>query len=99
VTDAGLLVASGFIHLHLRDIAYQHVPALNVLFPIQAAAPVVAALMLLVTRHVIVEASAVVLHGRDEAVPVTGDQETGEHKAPHVGGNRYCRAVLRRARG
>ena len=36
--DAGLLVASGLIHLHLWDIAYRHVKTLDVLFLVQVAA-------------------------------------------------------------
>ena len=32
VGDAGLLVASGLIHLHLWDIAYRHVKTLDALF-------------------------------------------------------------------
>jgi hypothetical protein len=31
LTDAGLLLASGLIHLHLWDIAYRHVKTLDVL--------------------------------------------------------------------
>ena len=34
--DAGLLAASGLMHLHLWDIAYRHVPTLHVLFLVQA---------------------------------------------------------------
>jgi hypothetical protein len=35
ICDAGLLAASGLIHLHLWDIAYRHVHVLNVLFHLQ----------------------------------------------------------------
>jgi hypothetical protein len=33
--DAGLLVTSGLIHVHLWDIAYRHVKTLDVLFLVQ----------------------------------------------------------------
>ena len=49
--DAGLLVASGLIHLHLWDIAYQHVRTLDVLFLVQVVLCLLAAVTLLVTRH------------------------------------------------
>jgi hypothetical protein len=52
--DAGLLIASGAIHLHLWDIAYRHVPTLDVLFLVQAAGAIVAAIVLLVTRHLLI---------------------------------------------
>jgi hypothetical protein len=52
--DAGLLVASGLIHLHLWDIAYRHVKVLDVLFLVQAGAAIIAAVLLLATRHVLV---------------------------------------------
>jgi hypothetical protein len=42
--DAGLLVTSGLIHLHLWDIAYRHVKTLDVLFLVQVAACLLAAL-------------------------------------------------------
>ncbi len=35
--DAGLLIASGLVHLHLWDIAYRHVPTLDVLFLVRPA--------------------------------------------------------------
>jgi hypothetical protein len=54
VCDAALLVASGLIHLHLWDIAYRHVKAMDVLFLIQVAACLLAAAALLVTRHILV---------------------------------------------
>lgn len=43
VAAAGLLVTSGLIHLHLRDIAYRHVGTLAVL-AVEAATLVVLAL-------------------------------------------------------
>lgn len=51
--DAGLLVASGLIHLHLWDIAYRHVASLGPLFIVQAVANLVVALAILATRHVV----------------------------------------------
>jgi hypothetical protein len=56
--DVGLLVASGLIHLHLWDIAYRHVKTLDVLFLVQVAACLLLAVMLLVTRHLLVIAAA-----------------------------------------
>ena len=54
VADAGLLVASGLIHLHLWDIAYRHVKVLDVLFLVQAGAALVAAVVLLSARQLLV---------------------------------------------
>ena len=59
--DAGLLVTSGLIHLHLWDIAYRHVKTLDVLFLVQVALCLLAALALLVTRHLLVVLGAMVL--------------------------------------
>ena len=59
--DAGLLVASGLIHLHLWDIAYRHVKTLDVLFLIQVALALLAAVALLVTRHLLVTLGAAAL--------------------------------------
>ena len=59
--DAGLLVASGLIHLHLWDIAYRHVRTLDVLFLVQVAACLLAAVALLVFRHLIVVLGAAAL--------------------------------------
>ena len=56
--DAGLLVASGLIHLHLWDIAYRHVKTLDQLFLVQVAACLVLAIALLATRHLLVVAAA-----------------------------------------
>jgi hypothetical protein len=58
LADAGLLVASGLIHLHLWDIAYRHVKTLDVLFLVQVVACLLLALLLLVTRHLLVVAAA-----------------------------------------
>jgi hypothetical protein len=49
--DAALLLTSGLIHLHLWDIAYRHVKTLDVLFLVQAGLCLLAAVILLVTRH------------------------------------------------
>ena len=59
--DAALLVTSGLIHLHLWDIAYRHVKTLDVLFLVQVALCLLAALILLVTRHLLVVLGAAVL--------------------------------------
>jgi hypothetical protein len=59
--DAGLLVASGLIHLHLWDTAYRHVKTLDVLFLVQFAACLLAAIVLLLTRHLLVIAGAALL--------------------------------------
>jgi hypothetical protein len=56
--DAGLLVASGLIHLHLWDIAYRHVKTLDVLFLVQVVACLLLAVVLLVTRHLLAVAAA-----------------------------------------
>lgn len=52
--DAGLLVASGLIHLHLWDISYRHVQVLDVLFLVQTGAALVAAVLLVSSRSVLV---------------------------------------------
>jgi hypothetical protein len=51
--DAGLLIASGLVHLHLWDIAYRHVPTLDVLFLVQTGAALVAAVLLLSMRSLL----------------------------------------------
>jgi hypothetical protein len=61
LADAGLLVASGLIHLHLWDIAYRHVKVLDVLFLVQAAVAIVAAVVLLATRHLLVVVGSALL--------------------------------------
>jgi hypothetical protein len=61
VCDAALLVTSGLIHLHLRDIAYRHVKTLDVLFLVQVAMCLLAALILLITRHLLVVLGAAAL--------------------------------------
>jgi hypothetical protein len=59
--DAGLLVASGLVHLHLWDIAYRHVKVLDVLFLVQVGAALVAAVLLLSTRSLLVTLGAAAL--------------------------------------
>jgi hypothetical protein len=59
--DAALLVTSGLIHLHLWDIAYRHVKTLDVLFLVQVALCLLAALILLVTRRLLVVLGAAAL--------------------------------------
>jgi hypothetical protein len=59
--DAGLLIASGLIHLHLWDIAYRHVKTLDVLFLVQVVLALLAALAVLVTRHLLVVLGAAAL--------------------------------------
>jgi hypothetical protein len=61
LADAGLLIASGLIHLHLWDIAYRHVKTLDQLFLVQVAAALVLALALLFTRHVLVVLASLLL--------------------------------------
>ena len=64
LADVGLLVASGLIHLHLWDIAYRHVATLDVLFLVQVVLCALAAVALLVTRHLlVVRASAALMAG------------------------------------
>ena len=59
--DAGLLVTSGLIHLHLWDIAYRNVKTLDVLFLVQVVLCLLAALALLITRHLLVVLGAAAL--------------------------------------
>ena len=61
LADAGLMVASGLIHLHLWDIAYRHVKTLDQLFLVQVAAALVLALALLFTRHLLVVVASLLL--------------------------------------
>jgi len=63
IVDAGLLVASGLIHLHFWDIAYRHVATLGPLFLVQVIAAFVVAVTLIVTRRLIVVAAAFLLMG------------------------------------
>ena len=59
--DAGLLVTSGLIHLHLWDIAYRNVKTLDALFLVQVVLCLLAAVALLVTRHLLVVLAAMAL--------------------------------------
>ncbi|HEU5418775.1 MAG TPA: hypothetical protein VFV41_13890 [Streptosporangiaceae bacterium] len=61
VVDAGLMVTSGAIHVHLWDIAYRHVATLGPLFLVQAIAALILAVAVLVTRNVLVVAAALAL--------------------------------------
>jgi hypothetical protein len=61
LVDAGLLVTSGLIHLHLWDIAYRNVGTLDVLFLVQTALCILVALALLITRHLLVVLGAAAL--------------------------------------
>lgn len=61
LADAGLLIASGLIHLHFWDIAYRHVKTLDQLFLVQVAAALVLAIALLATRHVLVVLASMLL--------------------------------------
>jgi len=59
--DAGLMIASGLIHLHLWDIAYRHVKTLDVLFLVQVIAAWLLAVTLLITRRLIVVLASLLL--------------------------------------
>ncbi len=63
LADAGLLIASGAIHFHLWDVAggYREVPTLRILFLVQTATCVLAAIALLVTRHLLIVAGSTLL--------------------------------------
>jgi hypothetical protein len=61
ILDAGLLVASGLIHLHLWDIAYRHVKTLDTLFLLQVILTLLAAVVLLATRRLLVVAACAAL--------------------------------------
>jgi len=63
IINAGLLVASGLIHLHLWDIAYRHVKTLSPLFLVQVIAALLVAVALVVTRRLIVVVAAFLLLG------------------------------------
>src|SRR5882762_5449466 len=59
VIEAGLLVTSGLIHLHLERTAYQHVKTIGPLFIVQFVSCLVMAAALLLTRHLLVALAAV----------------------------------------
>ncbi len=56
-----LMICSGLIHIHLWDIAYRHVATLGPLFMVQAVAALVLAVVLVVTRVVVVALGCVAL--------------------------------------
>jgi hypothetical protein len=49
--SAALMLVSGFVHVHLWDIAYRHVATLGPLFLVQAIAALVLAVLLALTRR------------------------------------------------
>lgn len=61
VLDAALLIASGVIHFHLWDEAYHDVATLDVLFIVQGVACILAAIVLLITRHLLIVAGCALL--------------------------------------
>ena len=61
VAAAILMICSGLIHIHLWDIAYRHVATLGPLFLVQAVAAMVLALVLIVTRVVVVALACMTL--------------------------------------
>jgi hypothetical protein len=61
LADAGLMIASGLIHLHLWDIAYRHVKTLDQLFLVQVVAALVLAVALLVSRRLLVVLASLLL--------------------------------------
>ena len=61
LVQAGLLVTSGLIHLHLERTAYQHVKTIGPLFIVQFVSCLVVAAALLVTRHILVALLSVAL--------------------------------------
>ena len=63
IINAGLLVTSGLIHLHLWDIAYRHVKTLGPLFLVQVIAALLMAVALVVTRRLIVVVGSFLLLG------------------------------------
>jgi hypothetical protein len=63
VVQAGLLVTSGLIHLHLEQTAYQHVKTIGPLFIVQFVSCLVVAAALLVTRHILAALASVGLLG------------------------------------
>jgi hypothetical protein len=63
VVQAGLLVTSGLIHLHLEQTAYQHVKTIGPLFIVQFVSCLVVAAALLATRNILVALASVALAG------------------------------------
>jgi hypothetical protein len=58
---AALMVVSGLVHLHLWDIAYRHVPTLGPLFLVQTLAALVGAVVLAISRVVLVMVGSALL--------------------------------------
>jgi hypothetical protein len=61
IIDAGLMIASGLIHLHLWDIAYRHVKTLGPLFLVQTVAALLIAVVIVITRRVLAVAAGLLL--------------------------------------
>ncbi len=61
VAAAVLMICSGLIHIHLWDIAYRHVATLGPLFLVQAVAALVLAVVLVVTRFLVVALGCLLL--------------------------------------
>jgi len=61
VIQAGLLVTSGLIHLHLEQTAYRHVKTIGPLFIVQFVSCLVLAAAVLVTRHTLALVASVLL--------------------------------------
>jgi hypothetical protein len=61
VAAAILMICSGLIHVHLWGIAYRHVATLGPLFLVQAVAATMLAVVLVVTRVVVVALACVAL--------------------------------------
>ena len=61
VAAAILMICSGLIHVHLWGIAYRHVATLGPLFLVQAVAAMVLAVVLVVTRVVVVALACMAL--------------------------------------
>jgi hypothetical protein len=58
---AALMVGSAAVHVHLWDIAYRHVATLGPLFLVQAIGGAVAAIVLAITRAVVVLIGSILL--------------------------------------
>jgi xanthine/uracil permease len=59
--EAGLMITSGLIHLHLEQTAYRHVKTIGPLFIVQTIACFVLAATLLVTRHILIALASTLL--------------------------------------
>ena len=95
VLDAGLLVASGLIHLHLWDIAYRHVKTLDQLFLAQTALCILAAIVLLAARRVIVVAGcALLMAGTIVGFLLARTVGIFGFKLPYITGEAYAVLVI-----